>query len=249
MRMRVNRLVYVLMGAALVVGLLVSVFERPESRLAASEDCYGICASVTALSLSSPTVTYGNEQVVRFRVKVRAGTPGTGGPTGYVVVESGTKILCSIYLHRGMGGCSPAATALKRGPHQIVAQYSGNKNFKPSTSNPETLIVLRYSSLGNPYVTALSLSSPTVTYGNEQVVRFRVKVRAGTPGTGGPTGYVVVESGTKILCSIYLHRGMGGCSPAATALKRGPHQIVAQYSGNKNFKPSTSNPETLTVLR
>lgn len=143
MRMRVNRLVYVLMGAALVVGLLVSVFERPESRLAASEDCYGICASVTALSLSSPTVTYGNEQVVRFRVKVRAGTPGTGGPTGYVVVESGTKILCSIYLHRGMGGCSPAATALKRGPHQIVAQYSGNKNFKPSTSNPETLTVLR----------------------------------------------------------------------------------------------------------
>ena len=32
MRMRVNRLVYVLMGAALVVGLLVSVFERPESQ-------------------------------------------------------------------------------------------------------------------------------------------------------------------------------------------------------------------------
>jgi hypothetical protein len=97
-------------------------------------------------------------------------------------------------------------------------------------------------------VTALSLSSSTVAYGNQQVEKFRVKVRAGTPGTGGPAGYVVVESGKKILCSIYLHRGRGSCSPATQALKPGPHQIVAHYSGNKNFKPSTSFPETLTVL-
>jgi hypothetical protein len=142
MRMRVNRLIYVFIGVALVVGLLVSVSERPEPRLAAAENCYGLCSSVTALSLSSSTVTYGNEQVVRFRVKVRAATPGTGGPTGYVVVDSGKKILCSIYLRRGMGSCSPATEALKPGPHQIVAGYSGNKNFKPSTSNPATLIVL-----------------------------------------------------------------------------------------------------------
>jgi peptidase E len=248
MRMRVNRLVYMLMGAALLVGLLVSGFVRAEPTLTAAEDCYGLCSSVTALSLSSSTVAYGNQQVEKFRVKVRAGTPGTGGPAGYVVVESGTKFLCAIYLHRGMGSCSPVTKALKLGPHQIVAHYSGNKNFKPSTSNPETLTVLRYTSLRNPSVTALSLSSSTVSYGNQQVEKFRVKVRAGTPGTGGPAGYVVVESGKKILCSIYLHRGMGSCSPVTKALKLGPHQIVAHYSGNKNFKPSTSNPETLTVL-
>ena len=248
MRMRVNRLIYVLVGAALLAGLLVSAFQRPESSLAASQDCYGVCPSVTALSLSSSTVAYGNQQVEKFRVKVRAGTPGTGGPAGYVVVESGKKILCAVYLHRGMGSCSPVTKALKLGPHQIVAHYSGNKNFKPSTSNPETLTVLRYSSLRNPSVTALSLTSSTVTSGNEQVEKFRVKVRAGTPGTGGPAGYVVVESGKKILCSIYLHRGRGSCSPATKALKPGPHQIVAHYSGNKNFKPSTSFPETLTVL-
>jgi hypothetical protein len=141
--MRVSRLVYGLMGAALVVSLLVSVFVRPESTLTASEDCYGLCPSVTALSLSSSTVTYGNEQVEKFSVKVSAGAHGTGVPTGHVVVEFGTKILCSIYLYRGMGSCSPAAKALARGLYEIVAQYSGNTNFKPSTSSLKTFLVLR----------------------------------------------------------------------------------------------------------
>ena len=144
MRMRVNRLVYVLIGAALAVGLLVSAFARPEPRLTASEDCYGLCPSVTALSLSSSTVTYGDEQVEKFSVKVSAGAPGTGVPTGYVVVESGTKILCSIHLYRGKGSCSPAAKALARGSYEIVAYYSGDKNFKPSTSSRKTLTVLRH---------------------------------------------------------------------------------------------------------
>jgi len=152
MRMRVNRLVYVLIGAALAAGLLVSVFQQPESRLAASDDCYGPCASVTALSLSSPVVIDGIEQFERFSVNVRAGTPGTGVPTGSVVVESGTKILCSIdlnryryrYRYRGMSSCSPAATALARGRYEIVAHYSGSNIFEPSTSNTKTLTVLEF---------------------------------------------------------------------------------------------------------
>ncbi len=143
-RERVNRLVYVLIGAALAVGLLLSAFVRPESRLTASEACYGLCSSVTALSLSSSTVTYGDEQVEKFGVKVTAGAPGTGVPTGYVAVESGTKILCSIHLYRGTGSCSPAAKVLARGSYKIVAHYSGNKNFKPSTSSRKSLLVLRH---------------------------------------------------------------------------------------------------------
>ena len=145
MRAHINRLVYVLLGAALAAGLLVSVFTRPEPTLAASEDCYGLCASVTVLSLSSSTVTYGNEHVERFSVKVTAGSPGTGVPTGYVVVASGTRMLCIIYSHyRGTGSCSPAARALAQGSYKIVAQYDGDKDFKPSTSSPRTLTVLRH---------------------------------------------------------------------------------------------------------
>lgn len=164
--MRLNRLLYVLIGAALGVGLLVSVLVRAEPRLTASEDCYGLCPSMTALSLSNSTflygyeqtffygyeqtVTYGNEQVEKFRVKVSGSAPGTGTPTGYVVVESGTKILCSIHLYRGKGSCSSAAKALAPGLYKIVAHYAGDSNFMSSTSSPKTLLVLRYSSRWNP---------------------------------------------------------------------------------------------------
>jgi len=247
MRTRINRLVCVLLGAALAVGLLVSAFVRPEPRLAASEDCYGLCASVTVLSLSSSTVTYGNEHVEKFSVKVTAGAPGTGVPTGYVGVESGTKILCSIHLYRGTGSCSPAANALAAGSYKIAAHYPGDKNFKPSTSSWRTLTVLRHSSLRNPFVT-LSLSSSTVTYGNEHVEKFSVKVTAGAPGTGMPTGYVGVESGTRMLCFTYVYRGTGSCSLAAKALAPGSYKVVALYGGDLNFKPSRSSRRTLTVL-
>ena len=142
--MRLNRLLFLLIGAALAAGLLVSVFVRPEPSLTASEDCYGLCPSVTALSLLSSTVTYGDEHAEKFSVKVTARAPGTGVPTGHVVVESGGKFLCNTYLYLGMGSCSPAAEALARGSYKIVAYYSGDKNFKPSRSRMEPLIVIRH---------------------------------------------------------------------------------------------------------
>jgi hypothetical protein len=91
----------------------------------------------------SSKVTYGNEQVEKFIVTV-IGAPGTGVPTGSVVVESGTKILCSIHLYRGTGSCSSAPKALAPGSYKVVAYYGGDQNFKPSTSNWKTLIVLRH---------------------------------------------------------------------------------------------------------
>lgn len=143
--MRFNRLVYVLIGAALAVGLLVSVAVRPESRLAASEDCYGLCPSVTTLTLSTPTVTYGHEQVEKFSVNVSAAAPGTGVPTGWVVVESRSRFLCVIHLHRGKGSCALFPWALAPGSYKVVAYYNGDTNFKPSASGKQTLTVLRHS--------------------------------------------------------------------------------------------------------
>ncbi len=144
MRIRVNRLVYVLIAAALAVGLLMTAFMRPGRTLTASENCYGPCPSVTVLSLSRARVVYGHEQVEKFSVKVSARTPGTGVPKGYVVVESGPKILCTIHLFHGKGSCSPTRKALRPGSHKIVAHYFGSTKFKPSTSKRKTLIVLRH---------------------------------------------------------------------------------------------------------
>lgn len=258
MRVGFRRLVYLLIGAALAVGLLVSVLVRPEPRLAASENCYGLCPSVTVLSLSNSTVIYGFERVEKFSVDVSASSPGTGMPTGFVVVESGTKIpkiLCGVYLNRGKGSCSPSARALRRGSHEIVAWYSGGNGFKSSMSKMMTLIVVKNSGTRKSSMTNLSIAGPrfwlasTAIYGKEQAKKFTVKVNAGTSGTRVPSGSVAVEAGTKLLCRIHLSRGRGSCSPTAKALPRGSYGIAAHYSGDTYFKPSMSSTETLIVLK
>ena len=241
-------LVYGLIGATLTAGAVTSAVVRPGSQLAASADCYGLCRSMATLSLSPSAVFYGHEQAVKFRVKVGAGSPGTGVPTGRVVVKTQSKVLCTIRLRRGAGTCSPAARALRPGRYMVVASYGGNKNFKPSTSKPENLRVLRNRRFGGT-VTEVRSSRSAVFYGHEQAVKFRVRVSADSPGMGVPTGNVIVESATKTLCTIRLRRGAGTCSPAARALRPGRYMVVAKYGGNKNFKPSTSKPENLLVLR
>jgi hypothetical protein len=140
-RLHVHRLVYVLLGAALAVGLLVSAFVRPEPMLTASTNCYGRCATTTTLSMSMSTVTYGREQVVKFSVKATAQTAGAGVPPGYINVTSG-KYLCRARLFGGKGSCSPTAKALGPGRrYTIIATYTGSSAFSPSRSTGKILTV------------------------------------------------------------------------------------------------------------
>lgn len=142
MRIRVNRLVYSLIGIALAAGLLVTAFARPEPALTASTTCYGRCATATVLSFSPATVVLGHENVVVFKVKVHALVSGNGKPAGLVIVHWGHVILCTIIIKNGSGHCSPPRAKLPLGSHTIVASYVGNGTFAPSTSAGETLTVV-----------------------------------------------------------------------------------------------------------
>lgn len=246
MNMRVSRMVYVLVAAALAVGLVTSILVQPSPTLAADGTCYGACPSTTSLSLSRTSVTYGQEQAVRFRVQVHA----DGVPTGLVVVKSRARLLCWVRLHHGTGNCSPGPKALRPGSYRVVAYYGGDANFERSLSGYRKLTVAkRLTFRSHPTTTHLRLSRARVIYGREHAVRFSVRVRAGARSIGVPTGLVVVRSGGRVLCRIHLHRGAGTCSPRAKALGPGRHRIVAHYRGDRKFRPSTSSAKTLLVRR
>lgn len=241
MRMLVIRLFYVLVGAVLAVGVAMSALRGPEPTLVAAESCYSACPSLTAMSLSSPTVTYGSQQAVVFRVGVGVSPPGGAAPTGDVAVQAGIRTLCMIRLLRGVGSCSLDAWTLSPGRYQIRARYAGDANYQSSTSSREILTVLR------PSATGLSLSWLVVPYGGEEAVDFQVVVGGGASGTV-PTGDVAVQSGGRTLCMIRLSRGMGSCSPSPRALPSGWNAIMARYRGDASFASSTSGLATLLVL-
>lgn len=140
-----TKLVLGVLAAALSAGLLTSVFVRPQAALTASSACYGPCPTATDLDVVPDFVRYGQEELVRFEVTVRATEHGSGVPTGQVKVLSGKKVLCRVHLSLGRGMCSPHSHALKPGLHIIVADYIGKKGFASSTSPEKGLVVLRHS--------------------------------------------------------------------------------------------------------
>lgn len=144
MSLRLSRMVYVLIAAALGVGVLLAIFARSEPTLAASGTCYGTCQTATTLSLSRGQVTYGGQQETKVSARVGAVISGAGLPTGRVVIRSGASILCGARLNHGAGSCTPRTTALRPGRHPIVATYVGSANFGSSTSKARTLQVLRH---------------------------------------------------------------------------------------------------------
>src|ERR1700722_11648004 len=143
MRIRSKKLVYLPIGGALGAGLLVTAFVQPQAHLAASQACYGVCGSTTALTLSTSTVTVGRESQAQFRVRVTADAAGSGQPTGSVVVATRSRILCSFDLSHGRGRCSLGDGQLPPGSYAIEAHYGGDANLDPSTSGRERLTVSR----------------------------------------------------------------------------------------------------------
>jgi len=242
MRVRVSKLVYLPIGGALGLGLLVSALVAPQQQLVASQDCYGACHSVTTLSLSKATLSYGKEADEDFTVKVRAETAGDGDPTGSVEVKDGSRTLCRADLSHGEGHCKLSDKDLKPGSYDLDAVYSGDSNFKSSMSGKEHLEVSKIGTSAD-----LTLSKSTVTDGSEKDEVFTVKVKADDSADGAPSGSVDVKSGSKTLCRIDLKDGEGDCSLTDKELAPGEYDIQAHYLGDDDFDASTSGTKHLKV--
>lgn len=244
MHVRLNKLVYLPLGGALGVGLLVSAFVAPQPKLAASSDCYSVCHSATSLSLSRSTVTAGHEGLASFRVTVTGSDAASTKPGGLVQVRTGTKFLCSFHLSNGSGHCSTGNEALRIGSYNIRAYYRGNANYAPSASNTARLSVIKDAS-----TTALSLSRSSVTYGREYDAVFHASVKGATAGLGTPVGSVAVESGSRVLCRFNLSRGAGSCHLTYRQLAPGGYNIRAHYAGDGDLSASVSGSKHLVVHR
>ncbi len=244
MPIRVSKLVYLPVGGALAVGLIVSALVQPQAQLAASQACYGVCSSTTALTLSRSTLIYGHEAREHFGVQVTVDAAGSDHATGRVEVDAGTQVLCTFRLRHGKGHCSPRNRGLAPGSYEIEAHYLGGRGVDPSTSAKQGLDVVRASSK-----TTLSLSSSTITEGREADEHFHVRVTAGAFSRREATGTVEVDAGTQLLCTFQLRRGQGHCSLSHRQLKPGRYRIQAVYLGDAYFSASVSHRKRLTVRR
>ncbi len=96
-------------------------------------------SSVSALSLSAGSVTYGSEGSEKISVKVAPRYTGT--PGGTVTVKADGATLAVIRLKSGTGSYTLSAKRLAAGSYSLAATYSGNADFGPSASGKRSLTV------------------------------------------------------------------------------------------------------------
>ena len=180
-------------------------------------------ASTTMLASSNPTSVY--SAPVTFAATVTTPAAATGTVTFY----AGAQALGSSPLS---GGTASFTSTLPAGSYQVTAAYSGDGNFLASTSGPITQGVA-----AAPGTVTLT-SSP-----NPSVYSSQVTLTVALPPTA--TGTVTFLDGATTLGTAPL---VGSAATFQTStLTAGTHTLTAQYSGDANFQPGTSQPLSQVV--
>ncbi len=152
-------------------------------------------------------------------------------PTGTVIFKSDGAQIGAALLYFGTAVLN--YSGLSMGTHNIVAVYQGGGGFTGSTSNTVQQQV------------ELPLSTTAVTSTpNPSVVGDQVTITAmiGPSGPPAPTGTVSFTSNGSAISgctSLVLNSGEAVCT--TSALPVGTDAIVATYSGDENYSPSSGS--------
>jgi len=195
--------------------------------------------AVTIVTLTSSVNPSAASQSVTFSASVHAGA------TGSVTFLDGTTILGTGTINAA-GVASFATSTLTIGSHPITASYGGDPNYDPATS---ALLVQTVSKIPTLITIGESTSAQLLNGG----VTFTATVTASSPNA---TGTVTFLDGSVVLGTQTITPNGGVAVALSTnanailltsSLVTGSHQIVAVYSGDSTFAPSTSAPMNYLV--
>ena len=189
-----------------------------------------VAATVTLASSVNPSAP---GQAVTFSATVQSAATGT------ITFLDGTTILGTGAIAGGVATFTTSGLAI--GTHSITASYSGDSAYNTAVSAALAQVVGKI-----PTVTTITVSAPAQLL--HTGVTFTANVTAPSPNA---TGTVTFMDGTTVLGTAALSANGGvivslatnaNAAFATTSLLTGPHQIVAVYSGDGTFAPSTSAP-------
>ncbi len=180
-------------------------------------------ATTTTLT-SNPNPSYVNQSVL-FTATI---STQFGSPTGTVTFKSGSTTLGQGTVSHGQATLNYSFTS--PGTNPIVATYSGDSTFLPSSSVPLKQTVNR------ALTTTAVTSSPNPSQVG-QTVKFTATVTGQYGGT--PTGLVTFKDGSTVLAQVALSGGVARYK--TSALTKGRHHIFANYGGDDNFRSSQGN--------
>lgn len=198
----------------------------------------GKVSTITSVSPSLPSVESG--EPVTFTADVVSGQPGTGTPGGTVQFKVDGNNFGSVVAMSGGSATSASFSTTNIGQHTIQAIYSGSAGFDSSTS---TEVEFAVTSPRAPTTTSASAAPSTAVSG--ETVALSADVEA-INGAATPTGAVIFKRSGTVIGTATLD-GAGHATLATTTLPVGTNSVVATYSGDETYKPSTSAPQSIVV--
>ncbi len=193
-----------------------------------------VAKTAATITLASSVNPAQPGQAITFSATVQAGA------TGSITFLDGSTVI-GVGTISASGVATFTTSSLATGSHSITATYSGDTTYNAVASAVLTEVVGKI-----PTVTTIAVSSPAQLL--HTGVTFTANVTAPSPNA---TGTVTFMEGTTVLGTATLSANGGvivtlttnaNAAYATTGLATGSHQIVAVYSGDNTFAPSTSAP-------
>ncbi|MBB5317030.1 Ig-like domain repeat protein [Tunturibacter empetritectus] len=190
--------------------------------------------TATIVTLTSSTNPSAVSQSITFSAVVHPGA------TGLVTFLDGSTTLGTGVVNTS-GVATFSTSALTIGSHPITASYGGDSSYSPSISSVLAQVISKI-----PTVITITESTPAQLIATG--ITFTANVTASSPNA---TGTVTFMDGPTILGTAILTSNGGVAVSLSTnanaalltsKLATGSHQIIAVYSGDSSFAPSTSAP-------
>jgi hypothetical protein len=185
---------------------------------------------------NSPSTSVFSEPAT-FTARFVQTPPGVFTPTGTITFSDNGQTLASLPAMDIGGGTVQASfttSTLAVGNHTFSAVYSGDSNFNSDTLPFPSTTVVKADTL-----TDLTSSANPDALG--QPVTFVATIGPKSPATATPTGSVTFTDATQgqTLGTVTLSGGVATLT--TSTLGGGSHHIVASYSGDGNFNPSSGD--------
>jgi hypothetical protein len=188
--------------------------------------------AVTLSSSANPSIAGAN-----LALTATITSPQSAAVTGSVTFKDGTTVLGTSVVN-GSGAAVLNISSLVVGQHSIVAFYSGDALNRAAASQP----LLETVQTAGTSVTLISSANPSLS--NAPLTLTTTVV-----GTGGSvTGTVTFQDGTTTLGAANLNAS-GVATLIVSGLTPGLHSIVANYGGDANNLPSSSQALAQSVVQ
>ena len=227
----------------------------------ASSGTITITVSPASTSISQPTSTpptpNANQsvQLVANVTTLTTGAPPTGTVTFFDngTAMTGTLTMTGTAAHGNVGASTLAVlttTFTTSGSHTVTAQYNGDVNYTASSLSHGLNLTVGVASQVAPTIGAPNSSASPALAGVPVTLTTSIAPASGSGATAAPTGTVTFTDGSSTLSGTVEYATSSTTLTASltyTFSSSGAHSVIAQYSGDSNYKAATSSALALTV--